>query len=82
MAVSSLTRLTVPLATNQSASAQGLLMPKLKYRFRANFINFGIDTTIAQGGTFGGNFSYTVNGNNGTANIDSNNDGRNSSQLG
>jgi len=42
MAVSSLTRLTVPLATNQSASAQGLLMPKLKYRFRASFENFGV----------------------------------------
>lgn len=42
MAVSSLTRLTVPLATNQSASAQGLLMPKLKFRFRATFENFGV----------------------------------------
>jgi hypothetical protein len=45
-----------------------------------NIINFGIDTTIATGGTFGGQFSYTVNGNNGTANIDSNNDSKNSSQ--
>ena len=44
MAVSSLTRLTVPLATNQSASAQGLLMPKLKYRFRAMFENFGVSS--------------------------------------
>lgn len=42
MAISSLTRLTVPLATNQSASAQGLLMPKLKYRFRATFESFGV----------------------------------------
>jgi hypothetical protein len=42
MAVSSLTRITVPLATSQSASAQGLLMPKLKYRFRATFENFGV----------------------------------------
>jgi hypothetical protein len=42
MAVSSLTRLTVPLATSQSASTQGLLMPKLKYRFRATFENFGV----------------------------------------
>lgn len=42
MAISSLTRLTVPLATNQSASSQGLLMPKLKYRFRATFENFGV----------------------------------------
>jgi len=44
MAVSSLTRITVPLATNQSASAQGLLMPKLKYRFRAVFENFGVSS--------------------------------------
>ena len=44
MAVSSLTRMTVPLASDQSASAQGLLMPKLKYRFRVIFENFGVST--------------------------------------
>jgi len=44
MAVSSLTRMTVPLASDQSASAQGLLMPKLKYRFRTMFENFGVST--------------------------------------
>jgi hypothetical protein len=44
MAVSSLTRLTVPLASDQSASTQGLLMPKLKYRFRVMFENFGVST--------------------------------------
>ncbi len=48
MAISSLTRLTVPLATNQSASTQGLLMPKLKYRFRATFENFGVSTDVAE----------------------------------
>lgn len=42
MAVGSLTKMTVPLASDQSASAQGLLMPKLKYRFRVTFINFGV----------------------------------------
>lgn len=42
MAVSSLTRFTVPLSGNQSASTQGLLMPKLKFRFRALFENFGV----------------------------------------
>jgi hypothetical protein len=42
MAVSSLTRFTVPLGGNQSASTQGLLMPKLKFRFRALFDNFGV----------------------------------------
>lgn len=44
MAVSSLQRMTVPLASDQSASTQGLLMPKLKYRFRVMFENFGIST--------------------------------------
>lgn len=42
MAVSSLTKFTVPLSGNQSASAQGLLMPKLKFRFRVTFQNFGV----------------------------------------
>lgn len=42
MAVASLTKFTVPLATDQSASAQGLLMPKLSYRFRVSFQNFGV----------------------------------------
>jgi hypothetical protein len=42
MAVSSLQRMTVPLASDQSSSTQGLLMPKLKYRFRVMFENFGI----------------------------------------
>lgn len=44
MAVSSLTRFTVPLSGNQSASTQGLLMPKLKFRFRVSFDNFGVST--------------------------------------
>jgi len=42
MSVASLTKFTVPLASNQSASNQGLLMPKLKYRFRASFEGFGV----------------------------------------
>jgi hypothetical protein len=42
MATSSLSKFTVPLSTNQSASAQGLLMPKLKFRFRVTFENFGV----------------------------------------
>lgn len=44
MAISSLSRMTVPLASDQSNSDQGLLMPKLKYRFRAVFENFGVST--------------------------------------
>ena len=39
----SLTKMTVPLATDQSATSQGLLMPKLQYRFRVSFLNFGVD---------------------------------------
>jgi hypothetical protein len=42
MAVSSLSRMTVPLASDQSSSVQGLLMPKLKYRFRVTFQGFGV----------------------------------------
>ena len=44
MSVSSLTRMTVPLASDQSNPNQGLLMPKLKYRFRVMFENFGVST--------------------------------------
>lgn len=44
MAVASLTRMTVPLASDQSNPNQGLLMPKLKYRFRVMFENFGVST--------------------------------------
>lgn len=44
MSVASLTRFTVPVASDQSATSQGLLMPKLKYRFRVIFENFGITT--------------------------------------
>lgn len=42
MAVASLSKFTVPLSNDQSSSSQGLLMPKLKYRFRASFYNFGV----------------------------------------
>jgi hypothetical protein len=42
MAVSSLSRMTVPLASDQSSSVQGLLMPKLKYRFRVTFQGLGV----------------------------------------
>jgi len=42
MTTASLTKLTVPLASDQSTSAQGLLMPKLKYRFRVTFLNLGV----------------------------------------
>ena len=41
MAIAALSNFTVPLASDQSAASQGMLMPKLKYRFRVNFENFG-----------------------------------------
>jgi len=42
MAISSLSKLGVPLQGDQSAGNQGLLMPKLQYRFRVLFENFGV----------------------------------------
>jgi hypothetical protein len=47
MAVASLTKLTVPLASDQSQSTQGLLMPKLKYRFRVTFDGFGTSNSVS-----------------------------------
>jgi len=48
MAIASLTKFTVPLASDQSASTQGMLMPKLKYRFRVMFENFGVSTPTTE----------------------------------
>ena len=42
MAISTLSKITVPLASDSSASNQGLLMPKLQYRFRVSLENFGV----------------------------------------
>ena len=48
MSVASLTRFTVPLASDQSASSQGLLMPKLSYRFRVSFEQFGVSQPVTE----------------------------------
>jgi len=48
MSISSLSKLTVPLATNDSATSQGLLMPKLQYRFRVTLENFGVGTPTTE----------------------------------
>jgi len=48
MSIASLSRFTVPLASDQSASSQGLLMPKLKYRFRVTFENFGVSGSTTE----------------------------------
>lgn len=42
MSITSLLNMTVPLASDQSSTSQGLLMPKLKYRFRVTFDGFGV----------------------------------------
>ena len=48
MSVASLSKFTVPLANDVSAISQGLLMPKLKYRFRVMFENFGVSTPTTE----------------------------------
>ena len=48
MSISTLSKLTVPLASNASASGQGLLMPKLQYRFRVSLENFGVSTPTTE----------------------------------
>ena len=48
MAISTLSKITVPLAGGDSASAQGLLMPKLQYRFRVSLENFGVSTPTTE----------------------------------
>jgi hypothetical protein len=44
MAISTLSKITVPLASDSSSSTQGLLMPKLQYRFRVTLENFEFTT--------------------------------------
>lgn len=40
--------MSVPLASDQSSTSQTLLMPKLKYRFRVMFENFGVSTPTTE----------------------------------
>ena len=48
MSISTLSKLTVPLNSSQSASNQRLLMPKLQYRFRVSLENFGVSTPTTE----------------------------------
>jgi len=48
MAISTLSKITVPLASDSSSSTQGLLMPKLQYRFRVTLENFGVSTPTTE----------------------------------
>lgn len=44
MATASQSLFNMTVAGDNAGGNQGLLMPKLQYRFRVNFINFGVDT--------------------------------------
>jgi len=45
MATASQSLFNMTVAGDNAGGNQGLLMPKLQYRFRVNFINFGVDAT-------------------------------------
>jgi len=47
MAISTLSKFSVPLASNVTAPNQTLLMPKLQYRFRVTLANFGGPTQVS-----------------------------------
>ena len=48
MSISTLSKITVPLDSSASAANQGLLMPKLQYRFRVSLENFGVSTPTTE----------------------------------
>ena len=48
MAISTLSKITVPLDSSASAANQGLLIPKLQYRFRVSLENFGVSTPTTE----------------------------------
>jgi len=43
MAIASQSLFNMTVAADNAGNNQGLLMPKLQYRFRVNFLNFGVD---------------------------------------
>ena len=48
MAFSSISRMSVPTGSDGGANAQGLLMPKLSYRFRILFENIGVSAKTTE----------------------------------
>ena len=48
MSISTLSKISVPLDNQSSSSSQGLLMPKLQYRFRVTLENFGQTTPTTE----------------------------------
>lgn len=45
MAIASQSLYNMTVASDNAGGNQGLLMPKLQFRFRVNFLNFGVDAT-------------------------------------
>jgi hypothetical protein len=48
MAISTLSKITVPLDGGTGNQTQGLLMPKLQYRFRVSLTNFGLGSATTE----------------------------------
>lgn len=46
MATASQSLFNMTVASDNAGGNQGLLMPKLQYRFRVNFLNFGVGPTV------------------------------------
>jgi hypothetical protein len=46
MATASQSVFNMTVASDNAGGNQGLLMPKLQYRFRVNFLNFGVGSTV------------------------------------
>lgn len=47
MAIASQSLVNMTVASDNAGGNAGLLMPKLQYRFRVNFLNFGVDAATA-----------------------------------
>ena len=48
MAVASQSLFNMTVASDNAGGSQGLLMPKLQYRFRVNFFNFGVNANTVE----------------------------------
>lgn len=48
MAIASQSLFNMTVASDNAANSQGLLMPKLQYRFRALFLNFGVGGSTSE----------------------------------
>jgi len=48
MATASQSLFNMTVASDNASGNQGLLMPKLQFRFRVNFLNFGTDTSTVE----------------------------------